>query len=235
MENSVEFLKKLKIELPYDPAILLLGTHPEKAMLWKGMCTLCSQQHCSQQTRHGKHLNVPLADEWMKQVWSRCTLEYYSATERRHEAMRRFPGGASGKEPTWQCRRWELDPWVGKIPWRRAWQPTPVFWPGESPWTEEPGGLQSMGSKTVGHDWSNAACIHTATWMDLEVIILSEVSGIKTMIVWISKRTQVSLFMKQKEAHRLWKRIYGYQRGKVEGGGINREFGININILLYVK
>ena len=31
--------------------------------------------------------------------------------------------------------------WVGKIPWKRAWQPTPVFLPGESPWTEEPGGL----------------------------------------------------------------------------------------------
>ena len=29
----------------------------------------------------------------------------------------------------------------GKIPWRRAWQPTPLFLPGESPWTEELGGL----------------------------------------------------------------------------------------------
>ena len=29
--------------------------------------------------------------------------------------------------------------------WRRAWQPTPAFLPGESPWTEDPGGLQSMG------------------------------------------------------------------------------------------
>ena len=37
---------------------------------------------------------------------------------------------------------------------RRAWQPTPVFLPGESPWTEEPGGLQSMGSQRVGHDWA---------------------------------------------------------------------------------
>jgi len=36
---------------------------------------------------------------------------------------------------------------VGNIPWRRAWQPTPVFLPGESPWTEEPGGLQSMESQ----------------------------------------------------------------------------------------
>ena len=47
-----------------------------------------------------------------------------------------FPDGASGKEPTCQCRRCHrrgFDPWVGKIPSRRAWQPTPVFLPGESP------------------------------------------------------------------------------------------------------
>ena len=49
--------------------------------------------------------------------------------------LARFPGGASGKEPACQSRRHEIpgsDPWVGKIPWRRAWQPTPVFLPGES-------------------------------------------------------------------------------------------------------
>ena len=66
-----------------------------------------------------------------------------------------FPGGASGKEPACQCgrqKRHAFDPWVRKIPWERAWQPTPVFLPGESPWTEEPGGLQSMGSRRVGHD-----------------------------------------------------------------------------------
>ena len=33
----------------------------------------------------------------------------------------------------------QFDSWVRKIPWRRAWQPTLVFWPGESPWIEEPG------------------------------------------------------------------------------------------------
>ena len=42
--------------------------------------------------------------------------------------------------------------WVGKITWRRAWQPTEVFLLGESTWTEDPGGLQSMGSQRVGHD-----------------------------------------------------------------------------------
>ena len=45
-----------------------------------------------------------------------------------------------------------LDPWVGRMPWRRAWQPIPVFLPGEFQWTEEPGRLQSTGSQRVRHD-----------------------------------------------------------------------------------
>ena len=44
-----------------------------------------------------------------------------------------------------QCGKPGFDPWVGKFPWRRAGQPTPVFLPRELPWTEEPGRLQSMG------------------------------------------------------------------------------------------
>ena len=46
-----------------------------------------------------------------------------------------FPGGTSGKERTCQCRkhkRYGFDPWVGKILWRRKWQPTPVFLLGKS-------------------------------------------------------------------------------------------------------
>ena len=46
----------------------------------------------------------------------------------------------------------EFDPWVGKIPWRRKWQPTPVFLPGKIPWTDKPRGLQSIGLKRVRHD-----------------------------------------------------------------------------------
>ena len=38
----------------------------------------------------------------------------------------------SGKESTCQSRRPGFDPWVGKVPWRRKWQPTPVFLPGKS-------------------------------------------------------------------------------------------------------
>ena len=54
-------------------------------------------------------------------------------------------------------KRCEFSLWVGKIPWRRAWQPTSVFLPGESPWTEESGWLQSIGSQRVVHGWSNLA------------------------------------------------------------------------------
>ena len=53
-----------------------------------------------------------------------------------------------------QCRTSGFNLWVGKIHWRRAWQPTPVFLPGESPWTDKPGGLHSMGSQRVRHNWA---------------------------------------------------------------------------------
>ena len=46
-----------------------------------------------------------------------------------------FPGGANRKESACQYRRLKrlgFDPWIGKIPWRRAPQPTPVFLPAES-------------------------------------------------------------------------------------------------------
>ena len=74
-----------------------------------------------------------------------------------------FPGGASGKEPTCQCRRHKrcrFDLWVRKIPWRRAWQSTSILaW--EIPWTEEPGKLKSVRSQRVRHDRSELT--HT-TW-----------------------------------------------------------------------
>ena len=63
-----------------------------------------------------------------------------------------FPGGTRGKEPACQCRSYET--WVrslvGKIPWRRAWQPTPVFLTGESH------GLRRLvGYSPCGHEESD--------------------------------------------------------------------------------
>ena len=82
---------------------------------------------------------------WPGRIWYIHTMDYWD-----------FPGGANGKEPTCQCRRHKrrgFDPWVRKISWRKARQPTPGFLPGESPWTEDPGELQSIGSHRMGHSW----------------------------------------------------------------------------------
>ena len=65
----------------------------------------------------------------------------------------------------------------------RAWQPTPVFLPGESPCTEEPGGLQSRGSQRVGPAWvtkhkhkegSEAFSCHVRSWWTNSHCILSQ-------------------------------------------------------------
>ena len=69
---------------------------------------------------------------------------------RQHHGL---PSSSDGKSIHLQCRLGHINPWVGKIPWRRKWQLTPVFLPGKIPWTEEPGGLQSKGSQRIGQDW----------------------------------------------------------------------------------
>ena len=61
-----------------------------------------------------------------------------------------LPRCLSGRESACQCRRCRFEPWVGKILWRRTWQPTLVFL--GIPWTEEPDGLQSMGLQRVRHE-----------------------------------------------------------------------------------
>ena len=80
------------------------------------------------------------------------------AIEKDHEILWGPPKWLSGKESACQCRRHRrcrFGPWVRKMPWRRKWQPTRVFLPEKKiPWTEEPGGVQSMGSKRVRHNWA---------------------------------------------------------------------------------
>ena len=61
--------------------------------------------------------------------------------------------GVSGKEFTCQNRRHGFDPWVRKIPWRREWQPTPVFWPGEFHVQRSLAGYSPWGHTRVGYNW----------------------------------------------------------------------------------
>ena len=61
-----------------------------------------------------------------------------------------FPGGSGGKESAYRTPR--FDSWVGKIPWRRKWQPTPVYLPGKSQGQRSLVGYSSWGCKRVRHD-----------------------------------------------------------------------------------
>ena len=70
-------------------------------------------------------------DDWATELnYSPIKLIFKSKQTKKCEQG--FPDSTSGKEPACQCRRCRFEPWVGKIPRRRPWQPTWVFLPGES-------------------------------------------------------------------------------------------------------
>ena len=76
------FLKKLKIVLPYDLAIPLLGISPEKTIIQKESCTTVYIAALFTIARTWKQPTCPLTDEWIKKMWHTYTMEYYSAIER---------------------------------------------------------------------------------------------------------------------------------------------------------
>ena len=76
------FLKKLKIELPYDPAIPLLGIYPEKIIIQKDTCTPVFIAALFTIARSWKQPKCPSTDEWIEKMWYIYTMEYYSAIKR---------------------------------------------------------------------------------------------------------------------------------------------------------
>ena len=76
------FLEKLKIELPYDPAIPLLGIYPEKTIIQKESRTTMFTAALFTITRTWKQPKCPSKDEWIKKLWHIYTMEYYSAIKR---------------------------------------------------------------------------------------------------------------------------------------------------------
>ena len=76
------FLKKLKIELPYDPAIPLLGIYPEKTIIQENTCTPMFTAALFTTARTWKQPKCPLTDEWIKKKCHIYTMEYYSAIKR---------------------------------------------------------------------------------------------------------------------------------------------------------
>ena len=73
------FLKKLKIELPYDPAIPVPGIYPEKTIIHKESCPTMFIAAVLTIPRSWKQPKCPLTDEWIKKMQHIYTVEYYSA------------------------------------------------------------------------------------------------------------------------------------------------------------
>ena len=74
-----------------------------------------------------RDVTVVTRSEWLLQIREQLKRWYIQIKLRW-----RLPGGSDGKSICLQCGKPGFDPWIGKIPWRRKWQPTPVFLPGES-------------------------------------------------------------------------------------------------------
>ena len=76
------FRKKLKIELPYDPAIPLLGIYLEKTIIQKDTCTPMFIAALFTIARSWKQAKCPSTDEWIKKMWCMYAMEYCSALKR---------------------------------------------------------------------------------------------------------------------------------------------------------
>ena len=77
------FLRKLKIELPFDPAIPLFCIYPEKTMTRKDTCTPMFIAALFTIAKTWKQPTCPLTEEWIKKMWYVHTVEYYPAIKRK--------------------------------------------------------------------------------------------------------------------------------------------------------
>ena len=114
--------------------------------LYSSVCGVRKSLMCLSNFHFHCCLNFHFCKRWVDcqekvfhiQLLSLCTAQGYAAEGLNWSqpcTSQGFQGCTSGKDLACQCRRHErceFDPWVRKIPWRRKWQPTPVFLPGES-------------------------------------------------------------------------------------------------------
>ena len=98
--------------------------------------------------------------------------------------------------------------WVGMIPWRRAWQPIPVFLPGESPWTVKPGGLQSMGLQSVGHNWATK---YSTGYILLLNNSLQYLNGLVVFPTFFQFKSKERKFRKLSSCHRTGQGQFSFQ------------------------
>ena len=101
-------------------------------------------------------------------------------------------------------------------PLDEKWQPTPVFLPGNIPWTEEPGGLQSMGSQRVGPDWEHTPwfveCVNEC--LRIKAGSLMQQRGAASGISWINQ-VPVNHLHVEKRSNIAWSSDYSREARNV--------------------
>ena len=85
--RTVSFLKKLEIELPYDPAIPLLGIHTKELRIERDTCTPMFITALFTIARKWKQPSCPSADKWIRKLWYIYTMDYYSAKKNAFEPV----------------------------------------------------------------------------------------------------------------------------------------------------
>ena len=119
---------------------LLQGTFPTQE-LNPGL------QHCRQILYQLRYERSPYSNRWAK--YSRAVTMIVNKIKHL-KIYQGLPWWSNGKESALQYRGCRFNPWVGKVPWRRKWQPTPVFLPGESHGLRSLVGYSPQGRR-VGH------------------------------------------------------------------------------------
>ena len=88
-----------------------------------------------------------------------------------HRGRLGLPSWPSGKEPACQCRKSRFDLWVGKIPWRRKWQPTPVLLPGKTHGQRSLAGYIPWRRKESDTTENAHTHTHTHAWGEVEALL----------------------------------------------------------------
>ena len=117
--------------------------------LWEGRVSACEFRGDTNTVHNTIHL------PWFMQEWMIEVGKHLECISNGFKPEYGFPWWLSGKEYAFQCKRCRFNPWVGKMPWRGKWQPTPVFLPGQSHRLRSLAGYSPWCRKRVRHDWAS--------------------------------------------------------------------------------
>ena len=120
-----------------------------------------------------------------------------------------LPWWLNGKESACQCRRHGFNPWVGKIPWKRKWQPTWVFLPGKSHGQRSLVGYSPWGHKKVRHDLAtkhqqtirlliNAISFSRGSSWPRSRTWVSHIAG-RFLTIWATREAQLLFYLSGKK------------------------------------